>query len=70
MSLSASRELTPADLRVLEPDLFGAVALMLHGRERPERRAAPNPPAEASGRIRGPRRNQLFSPPGPAGRAG
>lgn len=33
MSLDASRELTPADLRVLAPDLFGAVALVLHGRE-------------------------------------
>ena len=33
MLMNASRELTPADLRVLEPDLFGAVALVLHGRE-------------------------------------
>ena len=28
-----SRELTPADLRVLEPDLVGAIGYMLYGRE-------------------------------------
>lgn len=28
-----SRELTPADLRVLEPDLLGAIGFALYGRE-------------------------------------
>jgi hypothetical protein len=33
---NASRQLTPADLRVLEPDLLGVIAMVLHGREAPE----------------------------------
>jgi hypothetical protein len=42
MSTKASRELTPADLRVLEPDVLGVLALVLHGRVA---RAAPQPSA-------------------------
>ena len=30
-----SRDLTPADLRVLEPDLVGAIGFVLYGREAP-----------------------------------
>jgi hypothetical protein len=43
MSEKASRELTPADLKVLEPDLLGALALMLHGRDTPDRQPRPSP---------------------------
>jgi hypothetical protein len=32
MSAKTSRELVPADLRSLEPDVLGALALVLHGR--------------------------------------
>jgi hypothetical protein len=46
MSDKASRELTPADLKLLEPDVLGALALVLHGRdERPSPRPAPSAPA-------------------------
>jgi hypothetical protein len=46
MSENASRELTPADLRVLEPDALGRLALVLHGRDdRPNPRPGPPPPA-------------------------
>lgn len=30
-----SRDLTPADLRVFEPDLLGAIGFVLYGRETP-----------------------------------
>lgn len=30
-----SRDLTPADLRVFEPDLLGAIGFVLYGREAP-----------------------------------
>jgi hypothetical protein len=44
MSDKASRELTPADVKLLEPDVLGALALVLHGRdERPDGRPAPLP---------------------------
>jgi hypothetical protein len=43
MSDKPSRELTPADLRVLEPDVLGAVALVLYGRSQ-QPRAKPGPP--------------------------
>jgi hypothetical protein len=36
------RELTPADVRVLEPDLLGAIAVVLYGRD-------PRPAPAASG---------------------
>jgi hypothetical protein len=39
-----SRELTPLDVRVLEPDLLGAVALVLHGQDG-ARAAEPEPEA-------------------------
>jgi hypothetical protein len=58
MSDKASRELTPADLKVLEPDLLGALAVVLYGREeRPDPRAAPPRPAPAGWRGPGRRRN-------------
>lgn len=41
MSEWTSRDLTPADLRVLEPDVIGVLALILHGRDR-----APDPKPE------------------------
>jgi hypothetical protein len=50
MSDKASRELTPADVKLLEPDVLGALALVLHGRdERPSPRPAPSPPASWRG---------------------
>jgi len=44
MSGKTSRELTPAALRVLEPDLLGALALVLHGREPRPPPTSPRPP--------------------------
>jgi hypothetical protein len=44
MSEKAQREITPADLRLLEPDVLGALALVLHGRDgriEPRPRSAP-----------------------------
>jgi hypothetical protein len=49
MSDKASRELTPADLRVLEPDVLGALALVLHGRDASEE-PRPQPPRPPAGR--------------------
>jgi hypothetical protein len=40
-----SRDLTPADLRVLEPDLVGAIGFVLYGREA-------SPPPQRSRRDR------------------
>lgn len=57
MLVNASRELTPADLRVLEPDLFGAVALVLHGRGPEERRIPPEPQPERDRRPARPPRS-------------
>lgn len=47
MSKNGSRELTPADARVLEPDVLGVLALLLHGRNEPAepKPAPPRPPA-------------------------
>lgn len=36
MADKTSRELTPADLRVLEPDVLGTLAILLHGCEQGE----------------------------------
>ncbi|CAN7376541.1 hypothetical protein LJR225_002331 [Phenylobacterium sp. LjRoot225] len=54
MSDKTSRELTPADLRMLEPDLLGAIGFALYGREaappqrppRDRRRPQPRSPGE------------------------
>lgn len=57
MSKSASRELTPADTRVLEPDVLGVLALLLHGRDAPQK-PQPDPPRPPAGwRGRGRRRS-------------
>jgi hypothetical protein len=46
MSKNASRELTPADTRILEPDVLGVLALVLHGRDEPAKPPqTPRPPA-------------------------
>lgn len=61
MTTNAPRELTPADARVLEPDLLGALSLVLHGRTEPER-APPSGPSRtpAGWRGRGRQRRQNF----------
>ena len=48
-----SRDLTPADLRVFEPDLLGAIGFVLYGREE-----TPQPP-----RSQKPRRRDQQEPP-------
>lgn len=62
MFKNASRELTPADTRVLEPDVLGALALVLHGRDEPEERPRSDPPRTPAGwrgrgRAQPPRQN-------------
>jgi hypothetical protein len=54
MSKNASRELTPADTRVLEPDVLGVLAIVLHGRDEPvqPQPEPPRPPAGWRGRGR------------------
>lgn len=49
-----SRDLTPSDLRVLEPDLVGAIGFLLYGREappplQPRTRRGPQNRPDASG---------------------
>jgi hypothetical protein len=38
MSEKPAREQAPAEVRVLEPDLLGAISLFLYGRDEPARR--------------------------------
>jgi hypothetical protein len=54
MSKNASRELTPVDTRLLEPDVLGVLAIVLHGRDEPVRPQPepPRPPAGWRGRGR------------------
>lgn len=68
MSDETSRELTPADIRVLEPDLLGALAIALYGRtEESTGLSAPSAPTGWRGRVW---RAGFQSRPGPDGRAG
>jgi hypothetical protein len=54
MSGKAPREQPPVDPRVLEADVLGALAIVLHGREaEAPPRPAPRPPAAWRGRGRG-----------------